>query len=39
MLAKMGWTPVYLSGAEYAKFVDDESHQLGQLIDSLGLRK
>jgi putative tricarboxylic transport membrane protein len=39
MLAKMGWTPVYISGAEYAKFVDDESHQLGQLIDSLGLRK
>ena len=39
MLAKMGWTPVYISGDAYAKFVDDESRQLGQLIDSLGLRK
>src|SRR6185436_5433734 len=25
MLAKMGWTPVFISGDAYARFVDDES--------------
>jgi len=39
MLAKMGWTPVFVSGDEFGKFVDDESKSLGQLVDSLGLRK
>jgi putative tricarboxylic transport membrane protein len=39
MLAKMGWTPVYISGDAYQKFVDDETKTLGQLVDSLGLRK
>ena len=39
MLAKMGWTPVYISGDAFAKFVDDESKSLGALVDSLGLRK
>jgi putative tricarboxylic transport membrane protein len=39
MLAKMGWTPVFLGGDEFGKFVDDESRSLGALVDSLGLRK
>jgi putative tricarboxylic transport membrane protein len=39
LLDKMGWTPVFLSGDAYAKFVDDESRSLGSLIDSLGLAK
>ena len=39
MLAKMNWTPAYMSGAEFEKFVNNESQQLGQLVDSLGLRK
>lgn len=39
MLAKMGWTPVFISGDAYAKFVDEESKTLGALVDSLGLRK
>jgi putative tricarboxylic transport membrane protein len=39
MLEKMGWTPVYLSGDAFAKFVEDESKNLGSLVDSLGLRK
>ena len=39
MLEKMGWTPVFISGDAYGKFVDDESKQLGLLVDSLGLRK
>jgi putative tricarboxylic transport membrane protein len=39
MLQKMNWTPAYMSGAEFEKFVNNESQQLGQLVDSLGLRK
>jgi len=39
MLAKMGWTPVFLSGDAFGKFVDDESKNLGTLVESLGLRK
>jgi len=39
MLQKMGWTPVFISGDEFGRFVDDESKSLGQLVDSLGLRK
>jgi putative tricarboxylic transport membrane protein len=39
MLQKMGWTPVFIAGDEYAKFVDEETKNLGSLIDSLGLRK
>jgi putative tricarboxylic transport membrane protein len=39
MLEKMGWTPVFISGDAFAKFVDDESKSLGALVDSLGLRK
>ena len=39
MLQKMGWTPVYIAGDEFSKFVDDETKSLGSLVDSLGLRK
>ena len=39
MLEKMGWTPVYISGDEFGKFVDEESKSLGTLVDQLGLRK
>jgi putative tricarboxylic transport membrane protein len=39
MLAKMGWTPVVITGDEFGRFVDDESKSLGQLVDALGLRK
>lgn len=39
MLAKMGWTPVVITGDEFGKFVDDETKSLGQLVESLGLRK
>jgi len=39
MLEKMGWTPVFISGDEFGKYVDDESKSLGALVDSLGLRK
>jgi putative tricarboxylic transport membrane protein len=39
MLKKMGWSPVFIAGDEYAKFVDQETKELGALVDSLGLRK
>ncbi len=39
MLAKMGWESVYISGAEFEKFVNNETQTLGQLVDQLGLRK
>ena len=39
MLAKMGWTPVFISGDEFGRFVDEETKSLGALVDSLGLRK
>jgi putative tricarboxylic transport membrane protein len=39
MLAKMGWTPVFISGDEFGKYVDEESKTLGALVDTLGLRK
>jgi putative tricarboxylic transport membrane protein len=39
MLQKMGWTPVYISGDEFGKFVDAESKSLGELVTSLGLKK
>lgn len=39
LLAKMGWTPVYLAGDDFTKFVDDESKSLGSLVESLGLGK
>ena len=39
MLTKMGWSPVVITGDEFSKFVDDETKSLGQLVDSLGLRK
>jgi putative tricarboxylic transport membrane protein len=39
MLEKMGWTPVFISGDAFSKYVDDESKSLGSLIESLGLAK
>lgn len=39
MLEKMGWSPVFLSGEPFEKFVNDESQSLGALVGSLGLRK
>jgi len=39
MLDKMGWTPVFLTGEAFEKFVNDESQSLGSLVASLGLRK
>jgi len=39
MLAKMGWTPVVITGEPFARFVDEETKTLGALVVSLGLGK
>ena len=39
MLQKMGWTPVFIAGDEFGKFVDAESKSLGDLVTTLGLKK
>jgi putative tricarboxylic transport membrane protein len=33
-----GWTPVWLQGSDYARFLDEESRSLGYLAKPLGLR-
>ena len=39
LLQERGWTPVYMHGSDYARFIDEESRSLGYLAKSLGLRK
>ena len=36
---KLGWTPVYLGGDEYQKFLEEDTRRVAQIIESLGLRK
>jgi putative tricarboxylic transport membrane protein len=38
-LEKLGWTPVFLGGDEYKKFLDEDSKRVAQIIESLGIRK
>jgi putative tricarboxylic transport membrane protein len=38
-LDKMGWTPVFLAGDDYKKFLDEDVKRVGAIIDSLGLKK
>ena len=38
-LDKMGWTPVFLGGDDYKKFLDEENKRIGAIIDSLGIKK
>jgi putative tricarboxylic transport membrane protein len=38
-LEKLGWAPVFLSGDEYARFIDEDTKRVGAIIDSLGLKK
>jgi putative tricarboxylic transport membrane protein len=39
LLAKMGWTPAFMHGSDYARFIDEESKSLGYLVEALGLRR
>jgi putative tricarboxylic transport membrane protein len=37
-LEKLGWTPIFLSGAEYKKFIDEDTKRIAGIIDSLGIK-
>ena len=38
-LEKLGWTPVFLAGDAYGKFLDEDTKRVAGIIDSLGLKK
>jgi putative tricarboxylic transport membrane protein len=38
-LEKLGWTPVFLGGEDYKKFIDEDTKRIGTIIDSLGIKK
>ena len=35
---KFGWSPIFLGGDAYKKFVDEDSKRVGAIIDSLGIK-
>ncbi len=37
-LEKLGWSPIYLAGDAYKKFVDEDTKRVGTIIDSLGIK-
>ena len=37
-LSKLGWSPIFLSGDAYKKFVDEDTKRVGGIIDSLGIK-
>jgi putative tricarboxylic transport membrane protein len=37
-LEKLGWSPIFLSGDPYKKFVDEDSKRIAGIIDSLGIK-
>jgi putative tricarboxylic transport membrane protein len=36
---KFGWSPIFLAGDDYKKFVDEDSKRIASIIDSLGIKK
>ena len=38
-LEKLGWTPVFLAGDAYGKFLDEDTRRVAGIIESLGLKK
>ena len=36
---KLGWTPVFLGGDEYKKFLEEDTRRVAQIIESLGIKK
>lgn len=38
-LQKLGWTPVFLGGDEYQKFLDEDTKRVAAIIESLRLKK
>jgi putative tricarboxylic transport membrane protein len=37
-LNKLGWSPIFLSGEAYKKFIDEDTKRIGGIIDSLGIK-
>ena len=37
-LKKLGWSPIFLSGEDYKKFIDEDTKRIGGIIDSLGIK-
>jgi putative tricarboxylic transport membrane protein len=37
-LEKLGWSPIFLAGDEYKKFIDDDARRIAGIIDSLGIK-
>ncbi len=38
-LEKLDWTPVFLGGDDYKKFLDEDTKRIQTIMDSLGLKK
>ena len=38
-LEKLGWTPVFLGGEDYRKFIEEDTKRVAAIIESLGLKK
>jgi putative tricarboxylic transport membrane protein len=38
-LEKFGWTPFFLAGDEFARFLEEDTRRIAAIIESLGLRK
>jgi putative tricarboxylic transport membrane protein len=37
-LEKLGWSPIYLEGDAYKKFVEEDTKRIAAIIDSLGIK-
>ena len=37
-LEKLGWSPIFLAGDAYKKFVDEDTKRIAGIIDSLGIK-
>lgn len=37
-LEKLNWTPIFLSGAAYKKFIEEDTQRIAGIIDSLGIK-
>ena len=37
-LEKLGWSPIFLAGDAYKRFIDDDTKRIAGIIDSLGIK-
>jgi putative tricarboxylic transport membrane protein len=38
-LEKLGWTPVFLGGEDFRRFIEEDTRRVAAIIESLGLKK